>query len=117
LDPQDTEEMINMSYMAEDVVRVARSYHGYLDGLVMHAASFPREEWMDKGRHSYLGSERYIALTSLYEGEVPTEIREQLKHDVQFLLRRILDPRSDGDIFLETKIRPIEEYDHDEGND
>jgi len=106
-----------MSYEINDVVRVARAHHTYLDDLLIHAASFPREEWLDKGRHSYLGSERYLDLTSIYEREVPAEIREQLRHDVQFLLKRILDPRNDGDFKPNVELSSSDEHDHDEGND
>src|SRR3989344_9680416 len=109
--------LINMSYEINDVIRVARAHHTYLDDLLIHAASFPREEWMDKGRLSYLSSGRYIELTSVYEKKVPVEIREQLGHDVSSLLKRILDPRNDGDFRSNIALSSSDEHDHDEGND
>lgn len=108
-----------MTYHISDVVRIAHAHHTYLDGLLTHAASFPKEEWFEKGRHDFLKSERYLALTSSYESDIPQEVREQLNSRVRFLLERILDPKYDKDIDFEIgtlSSRP-EEPDEGEGND
>ncbi len=108
-----------MTYHTNDVVRIAHAHHTYLDSLLTHAASFPKEEWFEKGRHDFLKSERYLTLTSAYEADVPQEVREQLRPKLRFLLERILDPKYDKDIDFEIGNLSLgpEEHDEGEGND
>jgi hypothetical protein len=94
-----------MTYYPEEVAEIVRSHHQYIEGLKTHVRAFPKDRWMDEGRFEFLHSDRYRELTRTYEDRVPGNVRQLIEPEVNFFLKRILNPRDESDPRLPTNYR------------